>query len=429
MPPKITRVRWSANNVPYGMVFSEITGVFSGKPEIAGEYIVPVTVETNYGKDTKDVAIKVEANEMPSGVYIASTQSNYPTSPAYRFSGNAKVNTYLFRRIDVPSPIKLVRHADVGLGIINGDGEYYCCGPYANKHIGDIYTNALQDTNDFMVSDTPINLYRTIKNWAGEALTTEEDEILSGVDRVIRVNGDKFSNANPVVYRYALILWNTQMAKAVIFPTKTQNFGSGSGWSQPSMTFDFSGISPNSGIEILGEPPIRDYPVEYLTDGGTKLGGVDLGYKAKKFFPKITKNSNSDEFQTLSENGYLDNDYSKFPYGIIKDAWSYYNFATYVQTMENKFYYYNHENKTWEFIGIADAQRVETSEKMLVILTKNGELYCHNDKGRSIPLPETKKGISYGEKIDNLTRLFPALTFRDFTLAGRYSSVTLVVLK
>ena len=44
------------------MVFSEITGVFSGKPEIAGEYIVPVTVETNYGKDTKNIVINVEAD-------------------------------------------------------------------------------------------------------------------------------------------------------------------------------------------------------------------------------------------------------------------------------------------------------------------------------------------------------------------------------
>ena len=47
MPPKITQVRWSAQNIPYGMVFSEVTGVFSGKPEVAGEYTVPVTVETN----------------------------------------------------------------------------------------------------------------------------------------------------------------------------------------------------------------------------------------------------------------------------------------------------------------------------------------------------------------------------------------------
>lgn len=57
MPPKITRVRWSAQNLPWGISFNEKNGTFSGTPEDVGEYIVPVTVETNYGKDTKDVII------------------------------------------------------------------------------------------------------------------------------------------------------------------------------------------------------------------------------------------------------------------------------------------------------------------------------------------------------------------------------------
>ena len=59
MPPKITRVRWSASSIPWGVSFNEETGIFSGTPDDAGEYIVPVTVETNYGKDTKDVIISV----------------------------------------------------------------------------------------------------------------------------------------------------------------------------------------------------------------------------------------------------------------------------------------------------------------------------------------------------------------------------------
>ena len=54
MPPKITRVRWSASSIPWGLTFNEQTGTFSGTPEDVGEYTVPVTVETNYGKDTKD---------------------------------------------------------------------------------------------------------------------------------------------------------------------------------------------------------------------------------------------------------------------------------------------------------------------------------------------------------------------------------------
>ena len=60
MPKQITMVRWSATNIPYGVAFDENTGIFSGTPANAGDYVVPVTVETNYGKDTKDVAIGVE---------------------------------------------------------------------------------------------------------------------------------------------------------------------------------------------------------------------------------------------------------------------------------------------------------------------------------------------------------------------------------
>lgn len=59
MPIKITRVRWSAKNIPWGMTFDEQTGIFSGVPEEPGEYTVPVTVETNYTKETHDVVIKV----------------------------------------------------------------------------------------------------------------------------------------------------------------------------------------------------------------------------------------------------------------------------------------------------------------------------------------------------------------------------------
>ena len=60
MPKQITRVKWSAMDIPFGVEFDETTGTFSGAPEDEGEYIVPVSVQTNYGKDTKDVVLSVE---------------------------------------------------------------------------------------------------------------------------------------------------------------------------------------------------------------------------------------------------------------------------------------------------------------------------------------------------------------------------------
>ena len=59
MPPKITQVSWSASNLPLGINFDKSTGKFSGTLDEAGEYDVPVKVETNYGSDEKYVHISV----------------------------------------------------------------------------------------------------------------------------------------------------------------------------------------------------------------------------------------------------------------------------------------------------------------------------------------------------------------------------------
>ena len=60
MPKKVTKVKWSASELPWGVSFNEATGTFSGIPEDFGEYIVPVTVQTNYGKDSKNVLMNVK---------------------------------------------------------------------------------------------------------------------------------------------------------------------------------------------------------------------------------------------------------------------------------------------------------------------------------------------------------------------------------
>ena len=68
MPKKIKRIRWSAKNVPWGINFNEKTGMFSGTPEDKGEYTIPVTLETNYGKVTQDITIRVgQPNDNETG--------------------------------------------------------------------------------------------------------------------------------------------------------------------------------------------------------------------------------------------------------------------------------------------------------------------------------------------------------------------------
>ena len=70
MPKLITRVRWGAQNLPYGVSFDETTGTFSGTPEEKGNYTVPVTVETNYGICSEDVNISVKSD---SNVWTVNT--------------------------------------------------------------------------------------------------------------------------------------------------------------------------------------------------------------------------------------------------------------------------------------------------------------------------------------------------------------------
>ena len=100
MPKIITNVGWSASNVPFGLLFSETNGVFSGSPNVsAGEYLVPVSVRTNYGSDSKFVKIIVENSFLP--VYAIGAQ-------AERWTNNAPPDSYGFRKLDIPDANKLV---------------------------------------------------------------------------------------------------------------------------------------------------------------------------------------------------------------------------------------------------------------------------------------------------------------------------------
>ena len=60
MPKIITDVSWSATGLPTGVSIDKNTGTLTGTPSEAGEYTVPVTVETNYGRNSKNVSVNVK---------------------------------------------------------------------------------------------------------------------------------------------------------------------------------------------------------------------------------------------------------------------------------------------------------------------------------------------------------------------------------
>ena len=64
MAAAITFVRWTAEDLPAGLTINENTGIISGTPTAPlGQYSVYVTVETNYGADSKYITIYVNAPE------------------------------------------------------------------------------------------------------------------------------------------------------------------------------------------------------------------------------------------------------------------------------------------------------------------------------------------------------------------------------
>ncbi len=140
MPPRITRVRWSASNVPFGVSFNEATGTFSGTPEDTGEYTVPVRVETNYGTDTKDVVMTVDP---PSGlVYAVGSSSEI-------WSGNAEADANGLRKLNMPNVSRLFELSSMmsvpgiyGFGGKTASGMYVCGVSYADFGLDESFGTA-----------------------------------------------------------------------------------------------------------------------------------------------------------------------------------------------------------------------------------------------------------------------------------------------
>lgn len=119
MPRNIWRVQWSASGLPFGIKFDEDNGTFSGTPDEAGMYLVPVQVRTNYGTSpVENVAIVVE--EHPRPAYAIG-------SKAEQWSGGASPDTDGFRKLNIPDVNRLTA-LWYGFGARTLQGDWYVAG-------------------------------------------------------------------------------------------------------------------------------------------------------------------------------------------------------------------------------------------------------------------------------------------------------------
>ena len=181
MEKNITRVTWSAKNIPSGLSFNTSTGTFTGQLDAEGEYIVPVKVETNYGEDEKDVKIVVEGGSYP--VYAI---GGY----AANWSQNATANDRGFRKLPMPKAKQLVSLYQA-FGAKISIGKWYIGGQYLQSYFKPF---GITDTPDGSILEFPVeNVIEMAGGGAyrywGLAYRTSDDDIAKALETSVNNYG------------------------------------------------------------------------------------------------------------------------------------------------------------------------------------------------------------------------------------------------
>ena len=424
MPPKITRVRWSASNVPWGVVFDELTGTFTGKPEDIGEYTIPVTVETNYGTDTKDVTI---LSEPPAyRVWVIG-------SKAETWSEGASPASNGFRELSMPPAYELASHYG-GFGALTQGRQYYCCGAY---DVG------FRDT-DFTYASKPFCL----TDYDNARGVYDVDKVLCSACYEFRSNYGTVSRHDETVTGLWTFHWSSKRQRGYIYSgmvKETEFLRDSSQMKTYNLSYDgksriilcdWTGTNIPDSKQSLGEEGflttgylrllkgtgqsvrevsgVKKWLSRYgdltLRDGAGKET-VSLGYTAKKIF-QPRSHSTGNLFSGISENMLLDDKATNFTYGAIKDAWQYEK-KVYVATVGGQLYENDGKGLSWSLSGSYDVKKMELPSKNIAfMLTEDGELY---HKGNAVS--------EVTDEHETFTRIFPELTFKDFTFGGNTLTV------
>lgn len=399
MEKKITRVRWRAENVPWGMDFDERTGIFTGTPEETGEFVVPVTVETNYGKDTKDVIIKV----IKSGyghVYVTGGQQN---NSGFVIKNSVPDEYGFYPAANMPDDVVSLSRYPVGFRAHTTSDEVY--GPQIGKFAD--------------------------KNMAG---WSSSNEVRDAYGKRNDINGITFIIKKTSTYNYythshyVCIFAYCDLQNRLSISDKYYDFYSNSATSAGQTSNSVRGSSVSrvpvldigtyeKGIRWLSEDGMQDCRKEYTIntsslEASAKILTTDLGYRAIKMISPAP-------FSFLSEDMLLDNNPDNFTHGTIKDAWGY-EPLMYVQTTNNQLYEYSTGSGAWNLLGTYDVKKIEVQDNAsMLMLTNDGRLF---HKGNSIISKQVKSGSQVIEEVilpqhETITHVYPSQHFIDFTFS------------
>ena len=426
MPKIITSVNWSAQNVPSGLSFDPQTGLFSGTPVETGEYTIPVTVQTNYGKDTKDVLLGVrEAYNVKAIGRNASGMSQ-----------STETDEHGFYSIPIPKCSKLMTYYG-GFRALGYDQNLYGCGLCGVRSYlttGGAEGSLLCNPRSALIKDVD---YRN---------GTEVEHVVPSTDKAIGCTiggGSNYGGGANDTYHFALAVMRT-LSNELILQRSGYSIGSSSTNTKyynftETITInddDFMSseiidtpmscsFTMDKALRMLSKDRTKLYSIRFIPAGMVnghatqittypRIITTDLGGVAKKAFY-------STHFKFLSEDNLLDNDASNFTFGEIKDAWVNGIYA-YVLTTYDVLYKYDYNNNTWLNEGIYHIKKAELTGTEFIFLTENGKLYHQGGELSSI-------GV---ERHDDITQIFPECLFYDFVLAFTSSSkifLTLVVLR
>ena len=399
MPKNITRVKWEASGLPFGVSFDERDGTFSGSPEDIGTHTIPVTVTTNYGTDTKDVFLRVEKRTHPLYVIGANAEIR---------SGGAEADANGWRICKIPEGERIINLS--GGFIVKTEAGTYVCG---NVDITLEQYHALQTSLNYYAVPTLKDEYTELEqavngvSYAANSVNRETEHYFFWIDKdgILRRQytatdgyGTNFTGGHEIfknhgslgefTTEYPNYLIYPEQTGAAVFDTSSQMLNIYGKYSQ--FMLKWQQISLKSGIEI------KKILETFQGINAKETSRVILTADGRIIQASTSGTYNGSEITTGIEN--------------IKNIWSD-NTASFIQDEQNNLYvrgsFAGTTYSSFAQVGSYDVKKLLQAGNAVVILTKEGELYY---AGQCTSIP------AMSAQVNEFTQIYPQYLFYDVHL-------------